>query len=154
VIRPFVAVLHLSFHNSPSRKLSIYFPKSVSRMKCRPPVDTASACRLKHVYVGSLRDRSCPIGEPRSRNDSPVHPPRPPRPPPPPPPPLRLKSAAHFVAIDGARKSHGHGAPLYSHTERHLVSCNASSQLRGSTLVLKRAAQFGTILLDLHRGLL
>ncbi len=67
---------------------------------------------------------------------------------------LRLKGAAHFVIIDGARKSHGHRAPLYLHTKRHLVSGNASRQLRGSILVLKRAAEFGAILLDLDRGLL
>jgi hypothetical protein len=65
----------------------------------------------------------------------------------------RLKGTAHFVAIGGARKSHGHGASWYLHTERHLVSSNASSQLRGATLVLKRAAQFRAILLDLHRRL-
>src|ERR1700692_4342742 len=67
---------------------------------------------------------------------------------------LRLKGAAHFIAIDGARKSQGHGASLYLHAERHIVSSNASIQRRGSTRVLKRAAQFGTILLDLQCGLL
>jgi hypothetical protein len=67
---------------------------------------------------------------------------------------LRLKGAAHFVAIDGTRKSQGHRASLYLHAKRHVVSSNASSQRRGPTHVLKRAAQFGTVLLDLHCGLL
>jgi len=67
---------------------------------------------------------------------------------------LRLESAAHFVAIDGARKSQSHGASLYLHAKRHVVSSNASSHRRRSARVLKRAAEFGAILLDLHGGLL
>jgi hypothetical protein len=67
---------------------------------------------------------------------------------------LRLKGAAHLVAIDGARKSQGHGSSLYLHTKRHVVSNNASSHGRGSARVLKRATQFGPILLDLHCALL
>src|SRR5712671_6331400 len=47
-------------------------------------------------------------------------------------PALRLKGAAHFVAIDGTRKSQCHGTPLYLHAKRHVVSSNASSHLRRS----------------------
>jgi len=69
---------------------------------------------------------------------------------------LRLKGAAHLVAIDGACKSQSHGASsLYLQTKRNVVSRNTPGQLRGtSSRVLKRAAQIGTILLDLNRGLL
>jgi hypothetical protein len=71
-------------------------------------------------------------------------------------PALRLKGTGHFVAIDGACKSQSHGASsLYLQTKRNVVSGNTSGQLRGtSSRVLKRAAQIGTILLDLNRGLL
>src|ERR1700721_1247113 len=40
---------------------------------------------------------------------------------------LRLKCAAHFVPIDGARKSQSHGASLYLHAKRQVVSSDASS---------------------------
>jgi hypothetical protein len=40
---------------------------------------------------------------------------------------LRLKGAAHFVAIDGARKSQGHGPFLYLHAKRHVFPGNTSS---------------------------
>src|ERR1700692_4559117 len=55
---------------------------------------------------------------------------------------LRLKCAAHFVAIDGARKSQSHGPSLYLHAKRHVVSSNASSHRGRPARVLKRAAQF------------
>ena len=67
---------------------------------------------------------------------------------------LGLKGAAHFVAVDGARKSQGHGTPLYLHTKKHIVSSNVSSYWRGSARVQKRAAQLGPVLLDLHCRLL
>jgi hypothetical protein len=67
---------------------------------------------------------------------------------------LGLKGAAHFVAVDGARKSQGHGTPLYLHTKKHIVSSNVSSHWRRPARVLKRAAQLGPVLLDLHCGLL
>jgi len=67
---------------------------------------------------------------------------------------LGLKGAAHFVAVDGARESQGHGTPLYLHTKKHVVSSNVSSHWRGSARVLKLAAQLGPVLLDLHCGLL
>ena len=67
----------------------------------------------------------------------------------------RLKSAAHLVAIDGARKSQRHSAAsLHLHAKRHIVSVNAASQRRGTPRALKRATQLGAILLDLNCGLL
>src|SRR3984957_10567068 len=67
---------------------------------------------------------------------------------------LGLKRAVHFVAVDSARKSQGHGTPLYLHGKRHAVAGNASSHWRGSARVLNGAAQLGPILHNLHCGFL
>jgi hypothetical protein len=69
---------------------------------------------------------------------------------------LRLKGAAHFVAIDGACKSQcqGSAASLHLHVKGNVVSIHTTAQRRRTPRALKRAAQLGTILLDLHCGLL
>src|ERR1700686_5364500 len=47
---------------------------------------------------------------------------------------LRLKGAAHFVAIHRAREGQCHGtACLYLHAKRNVVSRDTSSQLRGTS---------------------
>jgi hypothetical protein len=40
---------------------------------------------------------------------------------------LRLKGAAHFVAINGPCKSQRHGTSLYLHAKRQVLSSNASA---------------------------
>jgi hypothetical protein len=71
-----------------------------------------------------------------------------------PTPALRLKGAVHLVAINGTRKSECRGSPFYLHVKGYFVSSDGSCHRRRSAGVLKRAAQFGAILLDLHGGLL
>jgi hypothetical protein len=68
---------------------------------------------------------------------------------------LRLKGAAHFVAIDGARKSQSDGAAsLHLHAKRYVASIDAAGQRRGAPWALKGAAELGTVLLDVNCGLL
>ncbi len=69
---------------------------------------------------------------------------------------LRLKRAAHFVAIDGTRKSQRRGAAAsrHLHVKRYVISIHAAGQRRGAPRALQGAAQLGPILLDLHGGLL
>jgi len=68
---------------------------------------------------------------------------------------LRLKGAAHFVAVDCARKNQGHGAAsLYLDAERDVVSRNTSVERSGTLRALKGAAELRTILLDLNCSLL
>src|ERR1700686_1881129 len=51
---------------------------------------------------------------------------------------LRLKGAAHIIAIDSTGEPKGHGTPLYLHAKRYALSSNASGHRRRSARVLKR----------------